>query len=78
MIIILLLLTVIRSKVASFLLLRNIKLNTKKKTIKQVWSYGKNLGKQNFTGVIGYAQRLNNGNTCIKFWILKIRVKKAI
>ena len=42
-------------------------IDTKKKTIKQVWSYGKNLGKQNFTEVIGYAQRLNNGNTLINF-----------
>ncbi|WP_413463004.1 aryl-sulfate sulfotransferase [Lactobacillus helveticus] len=42
-------------------------IDTKKKTIKQVWSYGKNLGKQNFTEVIGYAQRLKNGNTLINF-----------
>ncbi|MGO2237535.1 MAG: aryl-sulfate sulfotransferase [Lactobacillus helveticus] len=42
-------------------------IDTKKKTIKQVWSYGKNFGKQNFTEVIGYAQRLKNGNTLINF-----------
>ncbi|MCH3997272.1 MAG: aryl-sulfate sulfotransferase [Lactobacillus amylovorus] len=42
-------------------------IDTKQKTIKQVWSYGKNLGKKNFTEVIGYAQRLDNGNTLINF-----------
>lgn len=39
----------------------------KKKTIKQTWSYGKSLGKDNFTRVIGSAQRLSNGNTLIDF-----------
>lgn len=42
-------------------------IDTKKKTIKQVWSYGEKLGKSNFTEVIGYAQRLANGNTLIDF-----------
>ena len=34
-------------------------IDTKKKTIKQTWSYGKSLGKDNFTQVIGSAQRLS-------------------
>lgn len=38
-------------------------IDTKKMTIKQTWSYGKSLGKANFTRVIGSAQRLSNGNT---------------
>lgn len=38
-----------------------------KKTIKQLWSYGKNLGAANFTKIIGNAQRLTNGNTLIDF-----------
>jgi arylsulfate sulfotransferase len=42
-------------------------IDTKKKTIKQTWSYGKSLGKDNFTRVIGSAQRLSNGNTLIDF-----------
>ena len=36
-----------------------------KMSIKQTWSYGKTLGTANFTRVIGYAQRLSNGNTLI-------------
>ena len=43
------------------------KIDTKKMTIKQIWSYGKSLGKANFTRVIGSAQRLSNGNTLIDF-----------
>lgn len=42
-------------------------IDTKKKTIKQVWDYGKSLGKDNFTSIIGYAQRLTNGNTLVDF-----------
>ena len=42
-------------------------IDTKKMTIKQTWSYGKSLGKANFTWVIGSAQRLSNGNTLIDF-----------
>lgn len=42
-------------------------INTSKKSIKEVWSYGKSLGAANFTAVIGYAQRLDNGNTLIDF-----------
>nr|WP_225431399.1 aryl-sulfate sulfotransferase [Limosilactobacillus mucosae] len=42
-------------------------IDTKKKTIKQTWSYGKSLGKDNFTRVIGSTQRLSNGNTLIDF-----------
>lgn len=42
-------------------------INTKTKSIKQVWSYGKQLGKANFTNVIGYSQRLANDNTLIDF-----------
>lgn len=42
-------------------------IDTKKMTIKQTWSYGKSLGKANFTRVIGSAQRLSNGNTLIDF-----------
>ena len=38
-----------------------------KMSIKQIWSYGKTLGTANFTRVIGYAQRLSNGNTLIDF-----------
>lgn len=38
-----------------------------KKTIKQLWTYGKSLGKANFTRVIGNAQRLSNENTLIDF-----------
>lgn len=42
-------------------------IDVKNKKIKQTWSYGKSLGKKNFTDVIGFAQRLNNGNTLIDF-----------
>lgn len=42
-------------------------IDTKKKTIKQTWSYGKSLGKDNFTRLVGSAQRLSNGNTLIDF-----------
>lgn len=42
-------------------------IDQKNKTIKQTWSYGKQLGKQNFTPVIGNAQRLDNGNTLLTF-----------
>jgi len=45
----------------------SIRLIPKKKTIKQTWSYGKSLGKDNFTRMIGSAQRLSNGNTLIDF-----------
>jgi len=38
-----------------------------KMTIKQTWSYGKSLGKTNFTPVIGYAQKLANDNVLIDF-----------
>ena len=38
-----------------------------KMSIKQTWSYGKTLGTANFTRVIGYDQRLSNGNTLIDF-----------
>ncbi|MQS76191.1 aryl-sulfate sulfotransferase [Lactobacillus halodurans] len=41
--------------------------NEKKMTIDQKWSYGKNLGKANFTNIIGYAERESNGNTLIDF-----------
>ncbi|MFD1472742.1 aryl-sulfate sulfotransferase [Companilactobacillus mishanensis] len=39
----------------------------KKMTIDETWSYGKKLGKKNFTYIIGYAQRLSNDNTLIDF-----------
>ncbi|MFT9268134.1 MAG: aryl-sulfate sulfotransferase [Liquorilactobacillus nagelii] len=42
-------------------------INDKKKTIKQTWSYGKQLGKKNFTVVIGFAQKLANGNVLLDF-----------
>lgn len=42
-------------------------INTSKKTIKQTWSFGEELGKANFTSVIGNAQRLSNGNTLVDF-----------
>ncbi len=42
-------------------------IDTKNMTIDQTWSYGKNLGKKNFTYIIGNAQRLSNGNTLIDF-----------
>lgn len=41
--------------------------NQKNMTIKSTWSYGKSLGKTNFTAVIGYAERESNGNTLIDF-----------
>ncbi|WP_167850198.1 aryl-sulfate sulfotransferase [Levilactobacillus suantsaiihabitans] len=41
--------------------------NAKDMTIKTTWSYGKSLGKDNFTYVIGYAERQANGNTLIDF-----------
>ncbi len=41
--------------------------NQKNMTIKSTWSYGKSLGKTNFTYVIGYAEREANGNTLIDF-----------
>lgn len=43
------------------------KINDKQKTITQSWSYGKNLGKQNYTAVIGFAQKLENGNVLLDF-----------
>lgn len=43
------------------------KIDTKKMTIDQTWSYGKNLGKANFTSIIGFAERESNGNTLIDF-----------
>lgn len=42
-------------------------INLKNMSIKQKWTYGKNLGTTNFTRIIGYAQRLTNGNTLINF-----------
>ncbi|WP_164508377.1 aryl-sulfate sulfotransferase [Companilactobacillus kedongensis] len=42
-------------------------INTKKMTIDQTWSYGKSLGKANFTSIIGYAERETNGNTLVDF-----------
>ncbi|WP_334329893.1 aryl-sulfate sulfotransferase [Companilactobacillus sp. HBUAS59699] len=42
-------------------------IDTKNMTIDQTWSYGKNLGKANFTSIIGYAERESNGNTLIDF-----------
>ncbi|WP_203640474.1 aryl-sulfate sulfotransferase [Levilactobacillus andaensis] len=41
--------------------------NTKNMTIKSTWSYGKTLGKANFTSVIGYAEQQSNGNVLIDF-----------
>lgn len=40
-------------------------------TIDQTWSYGKNLGKANFTSIIGYAERESNGNTLVDFGFKK-------
>lgn len=42
-------------------------IDTSKKTIKQIWTYGKSLGKSNHTMIIGSAQRLSDGNTLIDF-----------
>ncbi|MFD1670505.1 aryl-sulfate sulfotransferase [Agrilactobacillus yilanensis] len=42
-------------------------INTKTMTIDQVWAYGKDLGKTNFTSIIGYAERETNGNTLVDF-----------
>lgn len=42
-------------------------IDTKNMTIDETWSYGKKLGKKNFTYIIGNAQRLSNGNTLIDF-----------
>jgi Arylsulfotransferase (ASST). len=47
------------------------KINTKTMTIDQTWSYGKSLGKSNFTNIIGYAERETNGNTLIDFGFKK-------
>ncbi|WP_407889139.1 aryl-sulfate sulfotransferase [Levilactobacillus sp. N40-8-2] len=41
--------------------------NAKKMTITSTWSYGKTLGKANFTSVIGYAEKEKNGNVLIDF-----------
>lgn len=41
--------------------------DTKKMTITSTWSYGKSLGKANFTSVIGYAEKQSNGNVLIDF-----------
>lgn len=38
-----------------------------KKTIKQTWSYGKSLGKTNFSNVIGSTRKLDNGNYLIDY-----------
>lgn len=43
------------------------KIDNENKTITQVWDYGKELGEDNFTSIIGYAQRLDNQNTLIDF-----------
>ncbi|ULQ50499.1 aryl-sulfate sulfotransferase [Liquorilactobacillus nagelii] len=45
----------------------SLSLYDKQKTIKQTWSYGKQLGKKNFTVVIGFAQKLANGNVLLDF-----------
>lgn len=42
-------------------------IDTKTMTIKQTWSYGKTLGKANFTEVIGYTQKLTGNNYLIDF-----------
>ncbi len=42
-------------------------INTKNMTIDQTWAYGKDLGKANFTNIIGYAERESNGNTLVDF-----------
>ena len=42
-------------------------IDTKNMTIDQTWSYGKDLGKANFTNIIGYAERESNGNTLVDF-----------
>lgn len=42
-------------------------IDTKNMTIDQTWSYGKDLGKANFTSIIGYAERESNGNTLVDF-----------
>lgn len=41
--------------------------NSKKMTIDQTWAYGKSLGKDNFTSVIGYAEKQPNNNVLIDF-----------
>lgn len=42
-------------------------IDTDKMTITETWSYGKSLGKANFTPAIGYTQKLSNGNYLIDF-----------
>lgn len=42
-------------------------INTKKMTIDQTWSYGKTLGKTNFTQIIGSTQKLAKNNYLIDF-----------
>ena len=46
-------------------------IDTKNMTIDQTWSYGKDLGKANFTSIIGYAERESNGNTLVDFGFKK-------
>lgn len=46
-------------------------IDTKNMTINQTWSYGKDLGKANFTSIIGYAERESNGNTLVDFGFKK-------
>lgn len=43
------------------------RVDAKKMTIKQTWSYGKDLGQENFTPIIGYAEKQSNGNYLITF-----------
>ncbi|GAB2026807.1 aryl-sulfate sulfotransferase [Lactovum odontotermitis] len=45
-------------------------IDMKKMTIDETWSWGKDLGKANFSMIIGYAQRQANGNTLIDFGFL--------
>lgn len=42
-------------------------IDTTKMTIDETWSYGKSLGKANFTSIIGYAEEESNGNVLIDF-----------
>lgn len=53
-------------------------LNEKDKTIKQTWAYGKTLGKQNFSPIIGSSRYLNTNNRLLCFGFLKSGNKSRI
>ena len=52
---------------------REIKINLKNMTAKEVWSYGQALGKANYTDRIGSNRLLDNGNYLIDFGYLNVQ-----